>query len=305
MDSDGIPDIAVGEIRGGSNTGALHIIYMNANGTIKNTVEINGTTANGPALSPLGGFGASVASLGDLDGDGTPDIAVGENRGGAGNTGALHIIYMNADGTIKNTVEINGTTANGPTLDSQDKFGISVASLGDLDGDGIPDIAVGASGDDANGDRKGTIHIMLTKDRASDISAPRIAAGPIFTYAQSSSNQQPTDKSSQKPPADKPTKKPSGPEFVNFPHHITITAGNTFTRDIDARDPDGGTLKFSLTALNNSDRRLHISNAQINPSSGLITWNTGPGDVGEYSFSVSVTAGASYTTQAFIVTVVS
>ena len=304
LDGDGISEIAVGESRGGGNTGALHIMYMGADGTIKSTVEVNGTTTNGPALSALGGFGASVASLGDLDGDGISEIAVGESRGG-GNTGALHIIYMGADGTIKSTVEVNGTTTNGPTLDNLDKFGVSAASLGDLDGDGIPDIAVGASGDDANGDRKGTIHIMLTKDRAPATSAPRITAG--FTSAQSSSSQSPSDSSNPQPP-DEPNPQPPNeypPVFIGLNTGAVVTAGNLFTDTFCAEDPDGDAVRVTLYE--------HPSGVDIRDSVGIcgygylvkeIIWQTDADDVGTHTFTLKATDGMHQTTQPYTITVV-
>ena len=52
------------------------------------------------------------------------------------------------DGSVDSTVEINDLTANGPTLSNGDFFGESVANIGDLDGDGVNDLAVGAELDD-------------------------------------------------------------------------------------------------------------------------------------------------------------
>ena len=51
---------------------------------------------------------------------------------------------MNTDGSVKSTVEIDNTATNGPTLNVQDRFGWSVANIGDLDGDGVNDLASGA-----------------------------------------------------------------------------------------------------------------------------------------------------------------
>ena len=47
------------------------------------------------------------------------------------------------------------------TLDNSDFFGSSVASLGDLDGDGFGDLAVGAHGDDDGGDLHGAVWMLF------------------------------------------------------------------------------------------------------------------------------------------------
>ena len=49
-----------------------------------------------------------------------------------------------ADGDVTSTVGINSSTANGPSLSNSDYFGISVANIWDLDGDGINYLAVSA-----------------------------------------------------------------------------------------------------------------------------------------------------------------
>ena len=166
LDGDEVIDIvagAYGDGNGGAGKGTIHIMLMNSNGTVKNTVEINDSTSNGPSLNNLDHFGSSVADIGDLDGDGIRDIAAGaydDDNGGSSN-GAVHIMLMNSNGTVKNTVEINGSTQNGPSLKNNDQFGSSVAGIGDLDGDGVRDIVAGAYGDDRGGQARGAIHIML------------------------------------------------------------------------------------------------------------------------------------------------
>ena len=67
----------------------------------------------------------------------------------------MHVLLLNANGTVKSSVKIASGTNGGPTLANYDAFGSSVASLGDLNGDGVTDLAVGAIGDDTGGSLAG------------------------------------------------------------------------------------------------------------------------------------------------------
>ena len=165
LDGDGIKDLAVGatnESVGTETTGAVHLLFMNADGTVKRTVQIDGSTPNGPHLAANDRFGSSLAAV-DLDGDGTADLAVGATDDDAGgrNKGAVHLMFMNSDGTVKRTVEINDSTANGPQLTESDNFGWSVAAVGDIDGDGTTDLAAGAIFDTSNILSEGAVHLMF------------------------------------------------------------------------------------------------------------------------------------------------
>lgn len=187
LDGDGVPEIAVGAYGSDTFAGALHISYLNADGSVKRTVKIGVGTANGPALASFHNYGKSVASLGDLDGDGIPDIAVGafgDNDGGS-ESGAVYISYLNANGSLKQTVKIGGNTVNGPQIGAVDYYGWSIASLGDIDGDGVPEIAVGAIGDSDDFYRHGAVHISYLNADGSVKSSTKIASmttnGPVLT----------------------------------------------------------------------------------------------------------------------------
>ena len=175
LDGDGVNDIAVGakgDDVAGANRGAVHIVFMNTDGSVDSTVKINDSTTNGPTLSNQDKFGGSVADIGDLNGDGVNEIAVGAQKDDGSGTerGAVYIMHMNTDGSIDSTVEINSSTTNGPTLSDEDYFGSSIANIGDLDGNGVDDIAVGAqrddmdeNGDDDGGTNRGALHILFLK----------------------------------------------------------------------------------------------------------------------------------------------
>ena len=189
LNGDGTTDIAVGAINddeSGSNSGVVHIMFMNSDGTVSKTIEINGNTTNGPSLSNGDNFGSSVANIGDLNGDGVTDIAVGainDDESGT-DSGVVHIMFMNSDGTVSKTIEINSGTTNGPSLSDGDKFGSSVANIGDLNGDGTTDIAVGAIYDDESGSNSGVVHIMFmnsdgTVSKTIEINSG-MTNGPVF-----------------------------------------------------------------------------------------------------------------------------
>ena len=105
--------------------------------------------------------------LGDLDGDGTPDLAVGARRDddGGTNRGAVWILFMKSDGTVKAHQKISDTQGGFTgVLDDSDNFGMAVAGMGDLDGDGTPELAVGVDNDNGSpvgGTDRGAVWILF------------------------------------------------------------------------------------------------------------------------------------------------
>lgn len=171
LDDDGVGDIAVSAVwddDGGRNNGAVWILFLNRDGTVKSHQKISET--HGGFTGRLGGdyFGSSLSALGDLDGDGVVDLAVGASSDddGGESRGAVWILHLNADGTVKFHEKIS-STQGGFTgkLDDDDRFGVSVASLGDLGGTGAGDLAVLAWYDDDGHPKHGAVWILFL-DRA-------------------------------------------------------------------------------------------------------------------------------------------
>ena len=149
---------------GGNNRGAVWILFMNANGTVKSHQLINST--NGGLSGPLDdtdNFGSGVAGVGDVDGDGNEDLIASSAFGdiGGNTVGEVYLIYLNLDGTVKDEVLINSQVGGltGP-IDNADLFGYSISNIGDRNGDGKMNIAVGTRNDDDGGSNRGAIYLL-------------------------------------------------------------------------------------------------------------------------------------------------
>ncbi len=108
--------------------GSISLASLAASPALTLTGETIGTT-----------FGASVATAGDVNGDGYSDVIVGAARYYS-DTGRVYV-YLGAANGLSPTPTF---TATGETLGSY--FGISVGTAGDVNGDGYADVIVGARG---------------------------------------------------------------------------------------------------------------------------------------------------------------
>lgn len=180
VDGDGTPDLAVGapgDDDGGVDRGAVWILFMNPNGSVRNAQKISSTSGGfGIGLSDTDWFGETVARLGDWDRDGVADVAVGAMLSNDGDfeRGAIWILLLNPDGTVKRKSKISSTAGGLTTLDGwNSRFGTSIARLDDLDGDDVPELAVGAWRQFTTG----SVHILFMNGDGTVKSSTVIATG--------------------------------------------------------------------------------------------------------------------------------
>ncbi len=148
VDGDGLPDLAVGQQRIGSDSGG--VVWV-----VSEPWRFGGALDDAPgAVRGEGSDGLWRADgLGDLNGDGFGELLVGapgRERGGA------NVIYVPITGTVY-AADLYPAIAG---EDSGDLLGYAVAGVGDADGDGTPDLLVGAPGADPSGVESGAVWLL-------------------------------------------------------------------------------------------------------------------------------------------------
>lgn len=157
---DGTTAFAIGAYQDNSSMGAVHIVFVNDSGAVTGSAIIDDSTTNfAGALSGVGGatqdlFGVDVENVGDLDGNGRNELAVGtyyhETDGGDTNTGGVFIFNLTAAGGVSSYVVLDKDDAVLSGLANNSYFGSGISRLGDITGDGNIELAIGAEGADSN-----------------------------------------------------------------------------------------------------------------------------------------------------------
>jgi hypothetical protein len=168
LDSDGVTELAVGALGdddGGEERGAVWILFLDRQGSVKKERKISSTQGSfGGGLHDGDLFGVSVASLGDLDGDGVTELAVGApgDDDGGEDRGAVWVLFLAADGSVRSKQKISSLTGGfSGALDAADLFGYSMVKVDDLDGDGVTELAVGVRRDDDGGVDRGAVWVLF------------------------------------------------------------------------------------------------------------------------------------------------
>ncbi|MCC3498852.1 MAG: FG-GAP repeat protein [Microcoleus sp. PH2017_15_JOR_U_A] len=158
INGDGIKDFIIGAfgatVNGQNNAGKTYIVFGTNQGFPANFNLANLNGNNGFAVTGTNTFdyaGLFATGISDINGDRIDDILISAPGPLGGTPGKSYVIYGRTTGFSPNLnlAEINNN--NGFVINGIDGNSSGTASSGDINGDGIPDLVIGADGGNTSG----------------------------------------------------------------------------------------------------------------------------------------------------------
>ena len=163
-----------------SKAGALYITFHNFEGRVIGQQKISADEGGIPpdSLKKKYAYGSAVAGWHGKVVVGLPGY---ESPGKLKEAGAIDILDVNESGMATGLTRISRNMNGGPSeIKKKFKFGVSVANIGDVNKDGVDDLAVGAPGDDNTPGSKyskaGAVYVLLMNASGMVNSYNRISA---------------------------------------------------------------------------------------------------------------------------------
>ncbi|PIT76791.1 S-layer family protein, partial [Limnohabitans sp. JirII-31] len=186
VNGDGYADLIVGapnaDSSGVVSSGSSYVIFGGSTSgdvTLSSALASGGFAINGTGASSYSGW--SVSAAGDVNGDGLADVIVGA-KGSNSSAGASYVVFGKSTTAAVSLATVASATPSGGFViygqSASDESGLSVSNAGDLNGDGLSDLLVGAHyADPTTGTNAGRTYVVYGKTASTAVYLSAIAAG--------------------------------------------------------------------------------------------------------------------------------
>jgi hypothetical protein len=186
VNGDGLADVVVGAPNADPNgdvSGRAYVVFgkANANGVLLADVAqgVGGFAMDGENEGDQ--VGLSVSGAGDVNGDGFADVIVGTDQADPNgeDSGRAYVVFGKSDTTTISLADV-AQGSGGFAMDGEaeeDRSGYSVSGAGDVNGDGLADVIVGAPSADPNGSFSGRAYVVFGKADTDKVELADVAQG--------------------------------------------------------------------------------------------------------------------------------
>jgi len=170
INGDGVDDLIIGAGNAETNgrfSGRSYVVFGKTSGfnsplLLSSLDGTNGFKLDGEAAFDVSG--GSVSDAGDINGDGIDDLIIGAKGGGPIGSGRCYVVFGKATGFTETLALSSLDGTDGIMCDGEetiDDAGYSVSAAGDINGDGIGDLIVGANFAEPNGFSSGRSYVVF------------------------------------------------------------------------------------------------------------------------------------------------